>query len=444
MELIIGLSALALLLLGTLVSAVFLRRVVPSNEVHIIQTAKSTTSYGKDTGNGNTYYEWPSWMPILGLTKVVLPTSVFDLDLKDYEAYDKGRLPFRVDVKAFFRITDSNMSAQRVASFEELNNQLTAIVQGAVRTVLASNEIEEIMQGRSKFGDEFTNEVKEQLSNWGVSTVKNIELMDIRDAQSSNVIANIMAKKKSFIEMQSRTEVANNKRTAEMAEIDASREVSLQKQDAEQKVGLRTVETKRQVELAAEAAAQTIKEQQRTTKEREMAVLQVEHIKKAEINKSVNVINAEQAKLTAVLNAEAQLETQKRQAEGLLELKRRESEGIALEGKAKADAQTALELAPVQAQITLAREIGANQSYQSYLISIRKLEADQAVGMEQAKALASADIKVIANTGEPAKGLENVMDIFSSKGGTQLGAMVEGFVNTPTGQKVVNQLGIKT
>ena len=111
------------LLLGTIVViAIFLRRVVPTNEVHIVQSAKQTTSYGKDTENGNSYYEWPSWIPVLGVTTVSLPMSVFDLDLESYEAYDKGRLPFVVDVKAFFRISESNVAAQRVASFDELKD----------------------------------------------------------------------------------------------------------------------------------------------------------------------------------------------------------------------------------------------------------------------------------------------------------------------------------
>lgn len=114
----------------------FLRRVVPTNEVHIIQSRKTTKSYGKDTPNGNSYYQWPSWIPIIGITKVKLPVSIFDIDLHAYEAYDKGRLPFVVDVKSFFRITDSNIAAQRVFSTGELVEQLKAVVQGAVRTIL--------------------------------------------------------------------------------------------------------------------------------------------------------------------------------------------------------------------------------------------------------------------------------------------------------------------
>ena len=74
--------------------------------------------------------------------------------------------------------------------------------------------IEEIMQERSKFGGAFTKEVDGQLTDWGVCTVKNIELMDIRDSEKSFVIQNIMKKKRSHIEMESRTEVAKNHRSA--------------------------------------------------------------------------------------------------------------------------------------------------------------------------------------------------------------------------------------
>lgn len=100
-----------------LLIALFLRRVVPTNEVHSIQSGKATVSYGKYHDSGNTYYEWPSWLPKIGIVKIILPVSVFGGDLEAYEAYDKGRLPFVVDVKAFFRISVSNLAAQRVSSF---------------------------------------------------------------------------------------------------------------------------------------------------------------------------------------------------------------------------------------------------------------------------------------------------------------------------------------
>lgn len=426
----VSVGAAAVFFLTVFVAMSF-RRVVSTNEVHIVQSSKATVSYGKDTGKGNTYYEWPSWIPVLGINKVVLPVSVFDLDLVSYEAYDKGRLPFVVDVKAFFRIVDSNVAAQRVASFEELHNQLKAIVQGAVRTILASNEIEEIMQGRSTFGEQFTKEVDTQLSNWGVATVKNIELMDIRDHKESSVIKNIMEKKKSFIEMESRQEVAKNKQLAQIAEIDATREVELQKQSAAQTVGLRTVEANRQVEYAKQEATQVLKEQERTTKEKEMSVVRVTELRTAEIQKDKALVLAEQDKATTVLKAEAQLEA-----------KRRESDGITLEGTAKANAEKAMQLAPVEAQIVLAKEIGSNDSYQRYLVTIEQVKANQLVGVEQAKALEKASIKIIANASDPAHGVTKVMDLFSSQGGTQVASMLEALSATDAGKALLNKVGI--
>ena len=409
-----------------------LRRVVNTNEVHIVQSANQTTSFGKDTGHGNTYYEWPSWIPVIGVTKTVLPMSNFDVDLHAYESYDKGRLPFIVDVKAFFRIKDSNIAAQRVANFDELMSQLNAIVQGAVRSILASSDIEEIIQGRSTFGEQFTNEVKEQLSAWGCEAVKNIELMDIRDSAGSFVIKNIMEKKKSYIEMQSRQEVAVNSQKAQQTEIEAQREIDLQRQQAKQTVGLRTIEAEREVEMSRQEAAQALKEKEKTTKEKEMAIVQVEHVRKAEIQREMSLIKADEEKQVQILNAEAELEA-----------KLREAKAIETEGQAKASAEKALQLAPVQAQIELAKEIGENKSYQQYLITIEQVKAQRDVGIEQAKALHKADIKVIANAGNPTSGLNSVMDIFSSQGGTQVGAMLEGLANTDMGKAVLNTIGVK-
>jgi flotillin len=409
--------------------ALFLRRVVPTNEVHIVQSAKSTTSYGKDTQNGNSYYEWPSWIPVFGVTTVSLPMSVFDLDLQSYEAYDKGRLPFVVDVKAFFRISESNVAAQRVASFDELKDQLKAIVQGAVRVILASTDIEDILQGRSTFGEQFTREVAEQLVHWGVTAVKNIELMDIRDSEESRVIHNIMDKKKSHIEMESRTEVAKNKRIAEIAEIEAKREVDLQNQAALQSVGLRTVEAQREVALQNETAEQAIKEQQKLTKQKEMEVRKVELVKVAEIEKETQIIKSEQVKETLIL-----------EADGALEAKRKEAAGIQAEGIAKAEAEKAFQLAPVQAQIELAKEIGENKSYQEYLVTVRRVEAEEAVGIKQAEALMQANIKVIANSGDISNGFKSIGDVLSSKGGTAIGALLEGMNNTEVGGNLINKL----
>lgn len=461
MTYIILTSIVAIVALLALAIPLLFRRVVATNEVHIVQTAGKTTSYGKDTANGNSYYEFPSWIPIVGVTKIVLPVSVFSIKIDGYEAYDVGRLPFMVDITAFFRIKDSNLAAQRVTSLADMNAQLTDIIQGSIRSILASKQLEDILQQRSEFGLEFTTAVKEQLQNWGIEPVKNIELMDIRDSRDSKVIFNIMEKKKSEIEKESRMTVAENKKAAEIAEISARQATDIKKQEAEKAVGLKTVENEREVAISRQQANQQVAEQEKVTKEKEMEVVRVADVKQAEISKQVEIVKAEQEqkkieidaearKNAKIKDAEAQKENQILTAQGekektfleaaaLLEMKDKESQGIQKIGSAEAEALRLKELAPINAQIELAKEIGENQGYQTYLISIKQIEANQTVGIEQAKALASADLKVIANEGNIASGVNKISEVLSSKGGTNLGAMLEGLNQSELGKALIDK-----
>ncbi|QIG66414.1 hypothetical protein CHAZLY21_116 [Vibrio phage Chazly21] len=447
---IAGVSAVVLAVLFIILALV--RTVVPANEVHILQTARKTTSYGKGQKNGNVYFDWPASIPLLGNVVTTLPVSVFSVDLHSYEAYDSDRLPFVVDVTAFFRIEDSNTAAQRVSDFHELREQLEAILQGATRTILAGSTIEEIMQGRSEYGDKFTAEVNGQLAEWGVQTVKNIELMDIRDANSSNVISNIMAKKKSEIEKDSRIEVANNKRAAEIAETENMREAELAAQEAQQQVGIRTAEKNREIGLAKEVAEQAVQESAKITAEREMEVKRVKDTQaaniakqvtqtKAEENKIEVELNAQAAKAKIILEADAKLAQDTKLAEGTKIKADADAEQIRLTGEAKAEAAKKLELASVEPQIVLAHEIGENEGYQSYLIEIRKVEADENVGLEQAKALQTAEMKVIANSGDVNGGVNSLMNLLTPDGGTKMAGSLEALAQSDVGQAFLTKIG---
>ena len=122
-----------------------LRRVVAPNEVHIVRQGKSTLIYGntdeQQQSQGNAYYRWPVWVPGIGVDVLVLPLSVFDIDIESYDAYDRDRLPFVVDIKAFFRIANYKIAAERVATVGELKEQLLDICRGAARTILAKEDL---------------------------------------------------------------------------------------------------------------------------------------------------------------------------------------------------------------------------------------------------------------------------------------------------------------
>lgn len=435
-----GFVLLAVLVGAGLLISIMFRKVVPQNEVHSVQSSKQTVSYGKGMAAGNTYYKWPSWIPKFGVVTTVMPVSVFKLDLDGYEAYDKGRLPFALDISAFFRVEDSNLAAQRVSSIQALNEQLRSILQGACRTILASKEIEEILEGRAEFGEAFTKEVSEQLLAWGVVPVKNIELMDIRDSSGSSVIKNIMEKKKSLIERESRIEVAENMKCAQIAEIEAQRESEMSKQQALQAIGIRTAEKEREVGIAKEQSLQLIATQNKITQEKNIQVSKVQEVGRAEIQKETMVIAAEEQKITDVIKAEGEKTKTILAAEAKLEAERRNAEGVKVNGEATADAERLLLLAPVEAQITLAKEIGENMGYQGYLIKLEEIKSNMTIGVEQAKALTKADIKVIANGGTVDSGISSIGGLISSKGGQAVAAMVEGLAQTDAGKAIVDKL----
>lgn len=423
-----------------------LRRVVAPNEVHIVRQGKKTLIYGNvdqdevNKSSGNTYYEWPVWIPGLGVSVSKLPLSVFDMNLENYAGYDKDRVPFVVDIQAFFRISDYPLAASRINNFPELIDQLKGVLQGASRSLLANEYLETIMGERTEYGAKFTDSVKDQLSNWGVSPVKNIELMDVRDAVGEKVIDNIMRKKKSEIERDSRVTVAKNDQAAREAEISAKQSVDIREQEAAETVGKKKAEVSANVGIEQEKAAQKVKEEARTTKEKEMAVIEVEKTRNAEIEQKAKVIAAETAKQEKEIAANAEKSQAVIKSEGERTAAENNAEAIKSVGEAKADAEKKMQMASVEAQTALAKEIGENEGYQKYLVETRQIEANEKVGMEQAKNIQGADIKIIAGAGSVTEGIGKATDVMSPKGGFALGSMLESFASTPEGKALTDAL----
>ena len=454
MTILISIGVIAILATLALVLAFAWRRVVPTNMVHIVQSSRKTTSYGTGLPHGNVYYQVPSFIPIFGVLVRALPTSNFDIPLPNYDGYDKDRAPFLLDLIGFFVIDDTNKAAQKAESFERLKEQLKDVMRGAARTVLAQHDINEIMTDRATFGKKFTDEVDMGLKEWGVRTVKNLELMDVRDTKDSTIIRDIMAKKTSHIAMESRRVVAENNKLADIAEIEAEQAVSIREQEQKQIVGQRTAEQEKEVGIAKETSLQAIKEAAAETMRKDMTVREVEVVRTAEIAKTAAVVKAEETRQTDVIAAEASRQVDITKAEGekqqtvLVATGARDAallnaEGIQAEGQAKGVAEQALLLAPVNAQITLAEKIAALPEYQRYLVQVREVEARERVGIANAGALTAANIKVIANSGDAASGISSIGEILGATGGMKLGALLEGFANTEVGAAALARVGVK-
>ena len=61
------------------------------------------------------------------------------------------------------------------------------------------------------------------------------------------------------------------------------------------------------------------------------------------------------------------------------------------------------------------------------------------VGKELAKAMQSADLKVITNSGDVQGGVASIGDLFTSKGGTNLTGMLSALAQSPEGKALVEK-----
>ena len=74
------------------------------------------------------------------------------------------------------------------------------------------------------------------------------------------------------------------------------------------------------------------------------------------------------------------------------------------------------------------------------LVQIETLKVNKDIGIEYAKALAKADVKILANSGDVQSGMSSIKDIVSSKGGAGLVGLLEGLKQSETGSEFVDGL----
>ena len=205
--------------------------------------------------------------------------------------------------------------------------------------------------------------------------------------------------------------------------------------------------------MANEKAKQEVQAQVKLTTEKEMEVEKVRAVQTAEIEKQANIVTAqgqkqvvsinveasiakaEGDKQVVILNAEANKTQLERKAEADLTIAQNGAKGIQATGEAKAMAEKLAQSASVQAQIDLAKEIGENEGYQNFLLKQKEIEANAQIGIEQAKNLSGADIKIFANSGSVTDGVNQARGIFNAKNSFDVASALEAFISTPIGSR---------
>ena len=172
---------IALIIISTIITVYILslRRVVPTNEVHIVQRPTATLVYGADSSEsiGNVYYQVPASIPKYGVVVSKVPSTNFTISIDKYEVFDKNHASFQVGFTFFFRISNYKQAASRIFTINALTTQIEEVIKSALRAEFAKDTYKEIKEKRSEYGTLITEQIASHLKKeWGVVAIKDVEI----------------------------------------------------------------------------------------------------------------------------------------------------------------------------------------------------------------------------------------------------------------------------
>ncbi len=384
-----GAFLLALVLILTLPRQ---RRVVPRDEAHVVIKRKKVVVYSGTPEiagfKGSTYYQFPSSVPLLGMDVTMVPLSVLELRVPEMVTFAARNARFTLTASVFVRVTDPLKSAQRWPGrhVDEFVGGVKELMENAIRNTTTAFAAEDIIEKKDEIASKLQHALSADMAEYGC-IITNVGIVDITDAPGNTVISDIARKREAEINSESRQIVAVKEREARVVEAENRQEAEMRESAAAEAIGVREREKEQRVYLS----------QQKVATE-EMEVERIRQVRAAEIDRDSAIERAQGERQAAIL---------KRQAE---------AEGVQAVGFAEAEVTRNKGMAEAEA---IAKRVEALNRLQDEGRFFRNIEKDERVGLEMAKALQGADLKLVS-TGE----VDNFLDLFSANGGAKLGAFI--------------------
>ena len=356
-------------------------RLVPPSEAHLVVTGTnkkmvcSPDPKVQKNGGKSSYFKIPAFIPILG--RVVRPMDVTIKELViAQETYEKGQARYKVKCSLKYRITDVEQASETYINDESLQKMMIEVIQAGVRAVTVKYDVIDARAKKQEMAKAVKIEIEDDLKNWGLE-LTSFQLVDFQDTEDSKIVSNISKRREVEIETRTRQENAQRKKEAEVKEFES--------QEASEK---RRIEKEETIGKSEEDKKQKIATQQKIAEEKRFEVIKVQQIEQAKIDKEKAIIKANENKETEEIKKE---------------MKRLEGEG----DRAKAEEIAKGEAAPIREKGFAEAE--AKEKLQDALnkfgdaairalIAEKVVEKDRAIGVEGAKALQYAELKLFSGT----------------------------------------------
>lgn len=393
--------------------------IVPPGEAHFVVTPKGSFVASSDpeiaTNDTRWYLNFPSTLPMIGRSVRVMKIGIQELVMRQ-ETYEINQARFGVTSSAKYRIKKVTKAAQTYPDDATLKEQMKEVIQAAVRAVTAKYNIEDVRSKKSEVAQAIYVEIKDDFEKWGLE-LESFQLVDFEDTADSKVISNISKRREAQIAADTEIAVARKTQEAREAVAQANREAEKAEIDARQRIAEQEETSKQEIEKAKQK-----------TVEEEMHVRMTEQTKAAEIEKAKNLIRQQEQKEKEIIKAEEEKEVAARmkearelkaeasriekeknalgeaakiradkeaEAEGIRSLAEADAERIRKIKGAEAEGIRATMLAEAEGKRKLAEALAlyGPEEIQA-MVAEQVVEAQKIVGLESAKAMAKADLKV--------------------------------------------------
>jgi flotillin len=368
-------------------------RIVDPSEAHLVITPTNKFVVSADDGiatnKKRTYFAIPSWVPFIGRAIRIMDVTIKEA-IVEQETYEKSQARYYVRSSLKYRIASVSTAAETFVDVADLENQLKEVIQASVRAVTVKYDVVDARAMKNKMQDEIKNEMDKNLSQWGLELV-NFQLVDFQDTKNSSIISDISKRREAEIQSTTRQQVAVKQKEARMQEA-----------ESDELARKREIEKEKVIGEQEQLKAQKISEMQKDAMTKQYDVTQVSVIRTAEIEKQRAIVAAEQSLATETINKDKKI------MEG-------QGDRLRLEEQAKGNAAKILQdgLAEAQAKDALQKALNLfGDNAIRALVAEKVVAKDQAIGVETAKALSQADVKVFSGGGD------------SGKSGFDLGKMI--------------------
>jgi len=405
------------IIVAILLIAFSLYTVVPADYAHVVVQSGKTRVFSSDekyskgskySSDGKAaYFRIPSFIPGFGMNVHEMSLKILPINVPDFKAFDIDRARFLCDIMAYVAVTDPVEAAKRFAGeMKEVEEQVSKVVQATTRDSTTKKTVREIINDREGIIAEIKEPLSKAIANWGLA-LKDIELVEFKDADGTHVIADISSIIEEQINSEARQKNAEQKKLARLKEAIAD-EIAKK----------REIERDEEVSKREQQKSKLVAEKEKLALAEQLEVTKVDKVKNQEIEKEKARVLAEQERVVARIDAEKQKEV-----EAIIkEKKRLEGEGdrVRREEQAKGEAAPVREVGGAEADIILKKlqaEAKGKDDLQKALnqfgdAAIRALvaelivEKDKEVGIAGAEALKYADLKVFAGGKDSESGFD--------------------------------------